>query len=261
MTIALADLHNHLVPGVDDGTASVEESLESLRSLRAEGIAALVTTPHLLLPRLETDAEIERELARHRRAFGRLLAAASGATDLPAVGLGQEIWASTAAEVRRILGRTDVGLGGTEYLLIEFGFQLTGDHMDVVDAVVEAGRRIVIAHPERYHYLSGTDPLELAAAWRERGALLQINAGSLNGHYNAHSPDSKRLAWAFIQTGAADLISTDHHGIRRNGVSPLEAWDTLVAHGYEEYAEQLMSIGPGQIVNAGDLALVSFEAS
>jgi protein-tyrosine phosphatase len=257
MTIALADLHNHLVPGVDDGTASVEESLESLRSLRAEGIAALITTPHLLLPRLETDAEIERELAGHRRAFDRVLAAAAGAVDLPAIGLGQEIWASNATEIRRILNRTDVGLGGTEYLLIEFGFQLTGTHLDVVDAVMEAGRRIVIAHPERYHFLPDTDPLELAATWRERGALLQINTGSLNGHYNAHSPESKRLAWALIQMGAADFVCTDHHGIRRHGVSPLEAWDALVAHGHEDDAERLMSTGPGQIVHAGDLALVS----
>ncbi len=257
MTIALADLHSHLVPGVDDGSTSVEESLESLRGLRAEGVTALVTTPHLLLPRLQTEAEIDRELARHRRAFDRLLAAAAGASDLPAFGLGQEIWAATAAEARRVLGRTDVGLGGTEYLLIEFGFQLIGTHTDVVDAVADAGRKIVIAHPERYHYPYGVDPLETAATWREQGALLQINAGSLNGYYVAQSPDSKRLAWSFIQAGLADLISTDHHGVRRDGVSPLEAWDALVAHGYPEDAERLISVGPGQIVNAGELASIS----
>jgi protein-tyrosine phosphatase len=257
--IELADVHSHLVPGVDDGTTSVEESLESLRSLRAEGVAALITTPHLLLSRLESQSEIGRELDGHRRAFDRLVLAGAGATDLPAIGLGQEIWASNAEQIRRVLGRTDVGLGGTDYLLIEFGFELTGTHMDVVDAVIAAGRRIVISHPERYEYLPGTDPLELAKAWRERGALLQINAGSLNGYYNFSNPGSKHLAWAFIQTGIADMISTDHHGSRRAGVSPLEAWDTLVAHGYEEYAEQLMSIGPGQIVNAADLALESIE--
>ena len=56
------DLHSHLVPGVDDGSASLEESLHSLEALRAEGVAALVTTPHLLLPRLATEADIAREL-------------------------------------------------------------------------------------------------------------------------------------------------------------------------------------------------------
>ena len=54
------DLHSHLVPGVDDGSASVEESLDSLAALRAEGVGALVTTPHLLLPRLATDADLAR---------------------------------------------------------------------------------------------------------------------------------------------------------------------------------------------------------
>jgi protein-tyrosine phosphatase len=251
MTIAFADLHSHLVPAVDDGSASIEESLESLRALRAEGVTALITTPHLLLPRLETDADLERELARQRRAFDELVAAAAGATDLPAFGLGQEIWASDADAARRVTRRSDVGLGGTDYLLIEFGFQLSGTHMDVVDAVADAGRRIVIAHPERYHFPWGTDPLEAAAAWRERGALLQVNAGSLNGYYNAYSPNSKRLAWALIDAGLADLISTDHHGIRRDGVSLREAWDSLLARGHAEAAERLLGTGPGEIVHAG----------
>ena len=66
------DLHSHLVPGVDDGSASVEESLDSLAGLRAEGVGALVTTPHLLLPRLATDADLARELAVHRAAFEAL---------------------------------------------------------------------------------------------------------------------------------------------------------------------------------------------
>ena len=72
----LTDLHSHLVPGVDDGSASVEESLSSLAGLRAEGVGALVTTPHLLLPRLATDAALVRELALHRRAFDELADAA-----------------------------------------------------------------------------------------------------------------------------------------------------------------------------------------
>src|SRR5688500_15635844 len=66
------DLHSHLVPGVDDGSTSIEESLDSLAALRAEGVGALVTTPHLLLPRLATGADLDDELAIHRAAFDQL---------------------------------------------------------------------------------------------------------------------------------------------------------------------------------------------
>jgi len=249
--IDFADLHSHLVPGVDDGSASVEESLDSLQTLRAEGVEALVTTPHLLLPRLGTDAAIDRELERHRRAFEGLLDAVGGEDGLPAIGLGQEIWAPDAAAIARVLHRADVGLGGSEYLLVEFGFRLTGTHLDVVDAVAASGRRIVVAHPERYEFAPDADPVATVARWREHGALLQINAGSLNGYYVDQNPGSERLAWQFVEQGLADLISTDHHGVRRAGVSPAEAWDTLVERGFAAEAAQLLSAVPGRIVRAG----------
>ncbi|HEX5386940.1 MAG TPA: CpsB/CapC family capsule biosynthesis tyrosine phosphatase [Gemmatimonadales bacterium] len=248
--IPLADLHSHLVPGVDDGAASLDEALDSLRHLRAEGVTALVTTPHLLLPRLSTDAAIGRELERHRRAFDLLLDATEGASDLPAVALGQEIWAPDAAAIRRVASRADVGFGGGDVLLVEFGFVLKGTHEDVIEAARAAGRRIVIAHPERYRFVSGMDPLETAAAWRGRGAEIQINAGSLTGHYADSAPGSESLSWRLIDAGLADLISTDHHGTRREGVSPREARTALLARNLREAAERLLSTNPGRIVRA-----------
>ncbi len=241
------DLHSHLVPAVDDGAATVEEALDSLRSLHSEGVTALVTTPHLMLPRLDTAAAIDRELERHRRAFERLLTAADREEGLPELELGQEIWASDAAMIERVLRRTDVGLAETRYLLVEFGFVLLGTHTDVIEAVLAAGRQIVIAHAERYQYPLAVDPIETAHAWRELGALLQINAGSLTGHYRESNPQSQTLAWRLIDEGLADLIATDHHGSRRVGVSPLEAWQALEAAGRAGQAEMLLREIPEQI--------------
>ena len=67
------DLHSHLVPAVDDGSGSAEESRKSLARLRREGVGTVVTTPHLLLPHLTSDAALDRELERQRAAFDRLL--------------------------------------------------------------------------------------------------------------------------------------------------------------------------------------------
>jgi tyrosine-protein phosphatase YwqE len=104
-----------------------------------------------------------------------------------------------------------------------------------------------VAHPERYRYLPGFDPVETATAWRAAGALLQINAGSLGGHYERSNPGSRALAWRFIADGLADLIATDHHASNRP-VSPREAWDALAAHCGAELARRLMSDTPGRIV-------------
>jgi protein-tyrosine phosphatase len=243
------DLHSHLVPGVDDGSASVEESLGSLAALRAEGVGALVTTPHLLLPRL-TDRDLDRELAHHREAFDRLAEATLDRTDLPMLGLGQEIWAPDAYQIRRVVGRTDVGLGDGRFLLVEFGFELQGTHEDVVRATADAGRGIVIAHPERYQYLPGIEPLDQMRRWRALGALLQVNAGSFNGHYRHSNPGAEALAWEMVENRLVDLVATDHHGIRRVGVSLREAYEALAARGERELAEQVLARAPDQVVRA-----------
>ncbi len=253
--MTLTDLHSHLVPAVDDGAASVEEALDSLAGLQAEGVGTLVTTPHLLLPHLSTDAAIDRELERHRRAFDRLAEAALEAGDLPALGLGQEIWAPDARLLRRIVRRPGIGLAGTRWLLVEFGFDLEGTHEGVVREAVAAGRGIVVAHPERYRYLPGIAPLDLMRRWRELGALLQINAGSFTGHYRGSSPDSERLAWEMVTHGLVDLVATDHHGTRRMGVSLRDAIGALAARGEQELADRVMARAPGAMMREAGVEL------
>jgi protein-tyrosine phosphatase len=243
--LSIVDLHSHLVPGVDDGTATVAESLAALAGLYREGVRTVVTTPHLLLPQLDA-AGIDRTLDLHRRAFELLLSACEGRDDLPSVRLGQEIWAPDAAVIRQVVRRPDVGLSG-RFLLVEFGFELQGNHNDVVREVLDAGRQIVIAHPERYYYLPGHDPLDVMRVWQEMGALLQVNVGSLTGHYNRSTPGSERLAWRMVELGMVDVLATDHHGPRRDGVSPSEALEALIARGELALAERAMVEVPGLI--------------
>lgn len=244
----LTDLHNHLVPGVDDGAATVAESLNALRTLYAEGVRTLVATPHLLVPRLATEAAVTRELDLQRRAFERLMTAVAREPDVPALGLGQEIWAPDGATLRRVVERSDVGLDGSRAMLVEFGFELVGTHDEVVRTAVEGGRRIVIAHPERYRYPKGRDPIQVMRHWRELGALLQVNAGSFTGHYRDHRPESEAVAWAMVAEGMVDIVGTDHHGPRRVGVSLLEAFEALSARGERALAEQAMGQRPYALV-------------
>lgn len=242
------DLHNHLIPAVDDGARTVAEAIQCLRMLAEEGVGAVVTTPHLLLPRLDTVAAVEAELDRHRRAFDRLLAAAEGEQGLPELGLGQEIWASSAEMIAPVMACDGLGLAGTPYLLIEFGFDLQGTHAEVIDEVLQSGRRIVIAHAERYRFPDGLDPLETAASWREAGALLQVNTGSFTGYYRDSNPGAQRLAWALLEARLTDVIATDHHGLTRSRGSPREAYAALAAAGQGAQAEQLLGATPSSLL-------------
>jgi protein-tyrosine phosphatase len=245
--LSIVDLHSHLVPAVDDGTRTAAESISALSELYAEGVRTVVTTPHLLVPHLISDQAVDRELERHRRAFEGLMQACAPGDQLPSIALGQEIWAPDAAAMSRVLHRADVGLAGGRFLLVEFGFELQGTHNDVVRTVQDAGRQIVVAHPERYHYLAGHIPLDVMRTWQELGALLQVNVGSLTGHYRRSSPGSETLAWEMVDAGMVDLLATDHHGPRRTGVSPREALDALIARGEMALAERAMVEIPGLI--------------
>lgn len=250
----LVDLHSHLVPTVDDGSSSIEESRDSLTALFAEGARLVVTTPHLLIPHLSDDRAIDEVLGRHRREFGLLADAVAGEPGLPDLRLGQEIWAPDAAAIRRVVDRPGIGLAGSRALLVEFGFTLQGTHTDVVQAVSAAGRTIVIAHPERYRYVEGQEPLDLMRRWRDMSALLQVNAGSLSGYYRSSSPGSMDLAWEMVAAGMVDLIATDHHGIRRTGVSLREAYEVLVSRGEGALAERAMVEMPAALVGDGAAA-------
>jgi len=252
-TPGFVDLHSHLVPGVDDGSASIEESRASLACLYDEGVRHLVTTPHLLVPHLQDGRAIDRELASHRRTFDLLAGALDAEEGLPALGLGQEIWAPDAAAMWRVADRADIGLAGSRAILVEFGFELRGRHTDVIDAAVAAGRQIVIAHPERYRYLDGDEPLDVMRRWRELGALLQVNAGSFSGHYRASSPGSLELAWAMVEAGLVDIVATDHHGSRRAGVSPWEAYEVLRSRGEGALADRVMAEAPAALLHHGAL--------
>jgi len=248
----LADIHNHLVPAVDDGAKSLSESLSHLRALRAEGVTELATSSHLSGWKVYEAGVFERRLARLRRAFDELVLACDGRQDVPVLRFNQEILTPTAEVAQRVFETPGVGLAGTDYALCEFGFDPEGDPTDVVRAVLDAGKRIIVAHPERYRREGRPMPIEAIRSWKEAGALLQVNCGSLLGEYGA---GHQALGWRMIEEGLADLLGTDHHGDHRP-VSPRAAAHALVGRGAAEQARLLLSENPHRILADRDTLAV-----
>jgi tyrosine-protein phosphatase YwqE len=207
---------------VDDGCRTLSETRHHLRVFRADGVRELCFTPHLLAADLD-HAGIEETLTLHGMRFDEVLAALRPETDptLPELFLGQEILAPQVTDIERVVARTDVGLGGSDALLVELGFRPGFDGEGVIRRVLAEGRRIVIAHPERYAWRDA-DPLATVAGWRELGALLQVNGGSLLDLYTARSHE---LANLFFAEGLVDLVCSDHHGDHR----PHDPSDTAAA--------------------------------
>jgi protein-tyrosine phosphatase len=167
----MIDFHNHVVPGVDDGAADLEQARAALAALAGQGVHTLVATPHARASMALRPAELEAFGARIGAAWEALRELASA--EFP--GLRLERGAEVMLDVPGAdLSDPRLRLAGTAFALVEFPYmQAPPNAAQALAALAASGCRPVLAHPERY-------PGSGAAAaeeWRNAGALLQLNAG------------------------------------------------------------------------------------
>jgi len=239
----LVDLHNHLLPGVDDGSRTTAESLEHLVGFAVDGVAAVTFTPHLVLSELATASDIDARLEFLSEAFDAFLYHSSRRTDLPRLALGQEICARNGEEMARVASNPRAGLGGTDYMLVELGFSPGYDALGVIEAARSAGRRIVLAHPERYAYAWSSSPVDEIRRWRDAGAYLQVNGGSLQGNY---TQAALILGQQLVLDDLVTIIASDNHGNARPE-NPSQIFSTLVGLVGPDRAGALMGERPARI--------------
>jgi len=243
-TPPLVDIHNHLVPGVDDGARDVDDALEALAAMHEQGVRRVVTTPHLDAGLLARPDAADRKLAEMDVAWGTLLAAAS--LRFPDVDLrrGHEIMLDVPS-----ITVTDprLRLGGGSAVLVEFPrmFVPSGS-TEVLYNLRVAGWLPLVAHPERYVNVDAGN-LDLVEDWRRVGASMAVNAGSLLGGFGA---TAQRSARELLARGWVDLLGSDYHA--RGGRRPLvlrDTWSLLVESGGEAQARLLLSHNPGRLMD------------
>lgn len=215
---AFADVHNHLVPDVDDGARTLEDTLEGVERMTYLGIRKIITTPHL-----DGSLTLEPDVLAER------LQEVTDAFDEAAVAVRE---AFPEVELRRghevMLDIPDVDfsdprirMGGTRFVLVEWPrLHLPPGTSKVLFRIRDQGYRPVVAHPERY---VGID-VELASRWREAGALLQVNFGSLDGRYGG---DARAVAFRLLRRGWVDYLASDFHARPDRKIYMDEARDRL----------------------------------
>jgi protein-tyrosine phosphatase len=196
----LIDLHSHILPGVDDGPATLEESLELARRAAADGIRVIAATPHVRDDYPTQPATMERLVTELRTAIQQ-----------EGIGIDVRPGAEIAIDWLERLSEDDLvrfGLGGSpHYVLLEFpyaGWPLSLHEW--VFRLVTRGITPVIAHPERNADVQA-EPEELRPLV-DAGALVQITAASLDGRIGR---SSRAAATALIEHGLAHLLASDAH--------------------------------------------------
>ncbi|HEV8459112.1 MAG TPA: CpsB/CapC family capsule biosynthesis tyrosine phosphatase [Gaiellaceae bacterium] len=225
----MIDLHSHVLPGLDDGAADLDESLAICEEAAADGITVMAATPHVRYDHPTTASTMESALAEVRRvAEGIIEVFPGGELDLAELDRPLD-------ELRRF------GLGGNPgVLLVETPF--SGWPLDLGDRLFRlraAGFATVLAHPERNAEVQRRPELlePLVAA----GVLVQLTASSVDGRYGGRSHAS---CFELIERGLAHLIASDVHGeLRAGGMSA-----AAEAVGDEELAHWLTDDVPRSIV-------------
>lgn len=209
----MLDLHTHVLPGLDDGAVDLATGVALCRRLHEQGVTTVVATPHWHSPRFEVEGPAIAQ------AWEALRAAV--ATGIPGLGLvlGAEHHLSGLEEPAAFVASCRP-LGDSRVVLVE----LPDDHLPAnawatLFALVRAGRRPVLAHPERCRGLRRQR--EQLAAFTEAGGLLQVTLGHLLGVHGW------RMRWhsrGILQRfPRACVIASDSHdlGVRR------PQWDRL----------------------------------
>ena len=231
----MIDIHSHLLPGVDDGSPSIEASVPVLERFARDGVTCLVLTPHLAASRAAA-APYERNV----ELLQRLKAAAPSA---PELRLGWEILLDEPnvdlREPRLRLGG-GAGYAQTESraILVEFRrLHVPARAVDELYRIRSTGLIPVVAHPERYRGCT----VATITQWRAAGAVMQLDTAGLVGR--GHTADFAR---ALLDAGLADLVASDNHGDTRSLAAARE-WLADVAG--EEHAELLTTTNPRRLLD------------
>jgi protein-tyrosine phosphatase len=236
----MIDLHCHLLPGIDDGPDTLEQSLELCRIAVADGISHAVVTPHIHPGRWEnTRASIQQQC----QALQEALADSNIPLQLgfaAEVRLTDQIMQQIADNEIPFYGEVD----GYRIMLLEFphGQMIPGSEK-LARWLLNQGIRPMIAHPERNKQLM-KDAAQLEP-FLELGCWLQITAGSVIGGFGEKA---QAIALQLLEDDAVTVLASDGHNNKARRPGFQQAFDYVVQHYGKDRAWRLMQHTPATIV-------------
>jgi protein-tyrosine phosphatase len=239
----MIDIHHHCLPGVDDGPREWDEAVAMCRMAAAEGIEAIIATPHVLRALWPSPGRraLEKSIARLRNETG----------GTPALHLGSEYF--FAHDMPEALQRGDViPLADSRYVLLELA-------ADSVPPMIEQplyraqldGWTPIIAHPER-NVVFQQHP-EILERLVRHGAFVQLTAGSLTGHFGERA---RAAATNFLKLNLVHFVATDAHNLEKRPPAIKAARAALQELAGDPVAEALMVANPRAVVENRPLAWV-----
>ena len=239
----MIDIHCHILPNVDDGSRSLEMSLEMVSAAYDSGVRSMIATPHCYRGLYDNYAgkdlqQVWDDLHHAVRKAGIPIHLYQGMEimardDLPALLQEGRVWT----------------LNGTLYFLVEFSF---GENpawcKSVLSACIDAGYKPIVAHPERYYFIQD-DPSPVFD-WYNTGCGIQINKDSLLGR-NGHR--AYEVANSLLRHHLVSCVASDAHHTSVRTTDLDEVREFLIREYGEEYTYMLLEENPDRILRGKPL--------
>lgn len=234
----MIDIHSHILPGVDDGAQTIEDSVAMLKMAAADGITDIVATPHCNHQYKFEPETIEQKISE-------LVAAMDGSIR---IHRGCDFHLSFDNIQDAFVNPARYTINHKRYLLVEFSDLLVPRTTDeVFFRMLSQGTIPVITHPERNPLLQKR--IEKLKGWVDAGCLVQVTAQSVLGRFGK---SAKAASDALLQQNLVHFIATDAHDIKFRPPQMHEAY-ALVArtHGARR-AQLLFERNPGAALTGAD---------
>lgn len=233
---SVIDVHCHILPGVDDGPAKMEESLQILRMACEQGVRKMILTPHYRRGYFETSRDDVRTV------FSRFKMKAEQEKIYVELFLGCEFHRESEI-LARLKADSAYRMAETPYVLLEFSQDDNYSSIrNYTMGLLNNGYRPVIAHAERYPAIRKMEHIHYLI---NSGAYIQINAGSILGK---EGWSTRRFCRQLLKDRCVHLIGSDAHDLRRRGMCLGECAAYLEKKlGYQE-AQRILQENPEKLV-------------
>lgn len=194
-----ADMHSHLIPGIDDGAQTIDDSIELITRLKQLGYNRLVTTPHIKVDHYaNTPSTILSGLAEVKEALEQR-------------GIDMQVHAAAEYYIddyfMQLLDTEQLLTVWKNEVLVELSFMFEPVQLgDIIFKLTSKGYQPIMAHPERYAYYH--HDLDKYEELKNRGCYLQMNLNSLTGYYGK---PAKTVAEKLFNMGMYDYVGSDMH--------------------------------------------------
>ena len=226
----MIDFHNHVLPNVDDGPESIEQSINMLDCACKQGITDVVNTVHYQHPKM-LGKNVEYDYLNNK--IEELQLAIFEKDIKVNLHLAAEVF--YLPDLVKIINNPLLTIGNKKYMLIEFSPNIFpfGYEDEFFNLQL---KRIspIIAHPERYHFIQ--KDISLLKIWINRGYVIQIDAGSILGHFGK---EIREFTLAMINKGYIHLIGSDAHNQKKRNFCLSDAYDFLDSNFGKEFVNIL----------------------